>query len=231
MQYPEPNDAAAPPPADVVAAFDVEAMGEAYVLTASTYHVLDLADRVWVTSGPLANLLPGLSGTPVYAVSIPASYDGLGATGSERALVTTTAGQTYAFDHMTGTRRWRADRVESCCPASSWAAAGAPSFSDIRAAWFDSNNMRRLYPHHTPLCAAAGGAGTEFAYYALLASPSLHYLESTHCMEFAPPINSTDREPFGGTRVGPGSPLEPNPASVGAMFYHETDRTIWTFTP
>lgn len=220
------------PTSAVAAAFDIEAAGEAYFLTASTYHVMSIVDRTWVASGTLTSLLPGFVGSPRYAHSIPADHDGPGALGVERARVTNSDGQAYFFAHSGNGRVWRslAPGSEPCCTPPAWASASAPQVADLQASWFDSTNARGIYNGAAdPLCPAAEGVTGDIAFLSYLATPQVHYLEADLCQLFAPPREAERAEPFGGTRFG-GSGPDPNSTMVTATFYEGSRSRIWAIT-
>ncbi|MFT5358943.1 MAG: hypothetical protein ACI9KE_006184, partial [Polyangiales bacterium] len=227
--YPEPTGGANEPSSDVVAAFDVEAMGEGYVLTNTTFHVLRLSDRAWLASGPLTGLLSGLDAPPAYALSIPATHSG---TGQERLELVTTSGVRFSFDHRTGTRSWTAAGSAGCCDSAAWSSPNALAFEDIRAAWFDPTNTRNIYNDIAdPLCPAAEGYEGDIAFATFLSDDRmLHQLESQNCFEFAPPWDAEEDEPFGGLRFG-GSGPDPRPEAARAAFYHESNSSVWVITP
>lgn len=228
--YPEPDGGANEPTQDVVAAFDVEAMGEAYLLTNTSFHVMQISDQTWIASGSLASLLAGLDAPPAFALTIPAAQT---TTGRERLELTTTSGARFFFDHQTGTRRWTpAGGDANCCNSMAWTRPNAPDFEDIQAAWFDPTNTTRIYNNTAdPLCPAAAGHTGPIAFAAFVSreGPSLHHLESQNCFEFAPPTDAVEDEPFGGLRLGGG--FDPRPQATQAAFQHQSTNSVWVITP
>ena len=70
-------ESTAAPTTPIETVVDVEALSRAYFFTATTYHVLDLLTRTWLSSGARSAIVPQTVGVPLLAgFSVPASVVG-----------------------------------------------------------------------------------------------------------------------------------------------------------
>ncbi|MEM6958638.1 MAG: hypothetical protein AAF645_23345, partial [Myxococcota bacterium] len=90
------------PSAPVLAAFDIETAGRAFVLTAGSVHTLRLSDGEYVASATLATLFPEVEGSVVTANSIPAGHAGGDPNVEGVQLTTINRAYQYAYDLTTG---------------------------------------------------------------------------------------------------------------------------------
>ncbi|RLB50908.1 MAG: hypothetical protein DRJ42_17935 [Deltaproteobacteria bacterium] len=209
----------------VVAAFDVEAAGEAYLLTAARYHVMRIRDRTWITSGTLASLFPDLTGVPHAAGSIPADHPMPTTDGTEGLQVHTSTNLTFVYSNVAGTRTWTSSREPVPCCGPAWTGPDAPAFLNVRAAWLDANNQHGWFDADpATLCMGAEGRVYDIPYFSLLEGADAHLLEAGVCFAFAPQRTAATFGPFADAG-GPGV------NDITAAFYRETDQELWVLTP
>ena len=183
----DPNGSPHAPTFPIEAAFAVHDLDRIWVVTHSTYHVIDRVQLNWVASGNRDALFPEVSGTTITAgVCIPAYWgDGVNAW---LALTATSVPWTYNLDVTTETFSFVAgDPYEP-----EWSAVLAPDPANLRAAWLDLYNDWG-YASGSPQAICGQGGNTIGPYYAFLTSQgSIHLFEASSCNEFydAPPANS-----------------------------------------
>ncbi len=217
-----PDDASPNAPTEpVVAAFDVEATAEAWLLTANTYHVLRLGDLSWVASGPLrgpSSPFPDFSGTPIGAFGISPGSPA----GRSQAIVVLRSGDAHIFEVLDASARtWQ--WVLTTNPVMSdpaWSGSGAPAWSAIRAGWFTRANPHGWLPR------LPSGCSTTLAdanYQVILTATRAHpYVAGCGFLET--PLALSTFGPF----VASGSP----PANaIAATFYRERSGHLWVVTP
>lgn len=200
------------PSAPVRAAFDVDSANEAYVLTGSSYHVLDLPSRSWTRSGPVSGPFPETGGASVVsAYSVPGRHAG-GTPGTESVTLLVDEGGTARveiYDYVADTRTFtHVDTVDPCC-AEQWDGPLAPAAADVVAQWLDVDNEDG-WPEPTRECDA--GATAEI-YFGALSSTHVHVQDAGNCFEYVQRTVYGDFPPFG--RAG-----APPATSIGATFWH-----------
>ncbi|HJL34745.1 MAG TPA: hypothetical protein RMG95_03495 [Polyangiaceae bacterium LLY-WYZ-15_(1-7)] len=152
------------PRAPILAAFSIDDEREAYVLTASTFHVLALtgAEPSWVRTGPLdgTGQLPELAGAgaaPLFAWSLNLSFfeddDPETPAGDRRyedvVVVAEVGGAArtflYRYDAMTRRFTFEGDSPggDACCDWEGDPGVTAPSPLAVRAQWVDTENLDR----------------------------------------------------------------------------------------
>lgn len=138
------------PTEPIRAAFDVEALGIVYVLTATRWHVLDgdparWTHAQWLASGPLADAFMPDAATRaywasgvLYAYSVPADHGGGDDMNEGVEIITRDGAVFYTFN--LATRRFVLGK--SPVPAASihWDPPCAPAYADVRSAWIDTHN-------------------------------------------------------------------------------------------
>ncbi|HHH27392.1 MAG TPA: hypothetical protein ENK57_03445 [Polyangiaceae bacterium] len=219
-----PAGTADAPTEAVTAAFDVEAAGEAYLLTATTYHVLRLSDRAWVESGALSSLLPGIVGAPISALTIPADHPMPTPDGREGLQVSTSVSRTYLYANTVGTRDWPSTGAPVPCCGDAWSSADAPVFLSVRAQWLDADDQHGWFETDPGTLCSAGAGVSPVPYLAYLEGADVHLLEAGACFVFAPQRPANMFGPFS-TSGGP------DPGRVNAAFYRESERQLWLITP
>lgn len=125
------------PTTPIRAAFDVEALGQAWVLTDGTYHVMRLSDRAWIAAGTRNTLFPEASGAALRtALSLPYPHGG----GYEIVFLSSaTAVYHYDVQWADGQIVFREITTEF---GPEWSAPNAPVRARIRFDWFDDLNDR-----------------------------------------------------------------------------------------
>jgi hypothetical protein len=89
----------AAPSAPIETVVDIESLSRAYFFTASTYHVLNLLTRTWVSSGARSTLLPETAGvTLVAGYTTPAGHAGSSTTIEGLLVASTTNVYVYEID-------------------------------------------------------------------------------------------------------------------------------------
>ncbi|MBX3248600.1 MAG: hypothetical protein KF901_15595 [Myxococcales bacterium] len=195
------------PTSPVRAAFDVESIELAYVLTDTTYHVLRLADRTWVEAGNRDLLFPEAAGAALNsAFSIPAGY--LGGNPDVEPLSLSSAGSVYQYQ-MTLPARLVAftNQVDE----RTWEPPFAPDPALVRFSWTAAENPGWAAGDPNGLC----GEGPPMieGYAAFATSTDVHIYEGQHCFEFASRTPIGDFAPF--RRLG-----APPIARIGAAFWN-----------
>ena len=139
-----PNAPAGP----ILAAANVDQRNQAYVVTATTFHVLSLPGKQWVESGPLNSRFPGLPGQEVQAaqgVSWPGDT-------SDITFVVGDFAYIYHVDNTSGTVTADAQNPKQVDWSSD---PQAPDRSQIKTRWLDLYNAHDwLQGNPNELCGA-----------------------------------------------------------------------------
>lgn len=128
------------PSAPVEVAFGMSGVGRAMFLTNSTYHVLDVINKVWVTSGVRAEIFPEVGNAILTAAY---SVNGGESIGEDPVLIediTLLSADTVwvykDFNPNTLTVSYLLDKP-CCADNEDWMTPEAPNPGDIRAMWLD----------------------------------------------------------------------------------------------
>ncbi len=208
------------PTEPVLAAFDISARGEAYILTAESYHVLDLQSLAWIRSGTLAAEFPTVAGKPILAAyATPDGEAGNMETGNDSiAIFTPTI--VYLFSLKLGTHEVKASGSEPCCE-DQWKSPQAPATADIRAFWIALDDADPWGEFSLDNCEGAP-PGTILDWYgAAITDSRVHLQNIGTCFDFVAELPFKGWHPFAQSG-GPASALE-----VGAGFLNEGD--VWIF--
>lgn len=202
------------PPSSVVAAFDIESLDIAYVLTGTTFHVLRLSDGSYIASGSLSARFPGLVGTVLSATSVPAGH--AGGDSNLESISLATSDIVFIFEYNISTERFRqsADPVDY---SDDWDSAFAPDRNAVLGAWLALENEDGWLPG-SPRSTCAAGADAFAVYVAYLADGQVHLFDAGHCNDFVARIPASSFAPLQ-------LPEAPNFARTGASFYHQGD--LW----
>ncbi len=216
-------EAASPlaPSAPILAAFDVEERAEAWLLTASTYHVLQLGDLSWVAAGDLigpASPFPGFTGTPVGAFNISASRSG----GPEQAIVAVEGELAFVYEVLdVDARTWRlVSTAEPPRDDPFWTSPGAPAWTAIQAGWFARDNPNGWV---TRLPSGCGAQLADVTYQVILSATHAHVYVAG-CGFLDTPLPLAGFGPFT-------TPNGPPTNTLGATFYRERSGHLWAITP
>lgn len=202
------------PTAPVRAAFDVESLNIAYVLTDTNYHVLRLSDRTYTGAGARSDLFPRSTGALINAYSITAGHAGSDPNLESITIESVTSAQIYSFNLTTRGVAFVSE-VTDFGPA--WADPSAPARSTIRAAWLALDNDAG-WVSGVPSTLCPGGTSSTTAYAGVISTSTVHVVEAANCFEFFTPIAYAAFPPF--TRPG-----SPRVEDVAATFYNHGD--LW----
>jgi len=205
------------PTSAIVAAFDLETEGRAYVLTDTTAHVLQLSDRRWLSGTTTAALFPEAEADVVLgAYSVPSTIDNGDGIHEGVTLQSGSAAYNYQLNLETGAVRHDSTITNF---SDAWDAALAPPAEDVRFIWLDVDGTRD-WVSASPM-ATCGIGPDEMEGYGVIGTRSRsHVLEVGWCFEFvAAPVHA-GFEPF--TYEG-----GPNPSEIGATFWNQGE--LWAF--
>ena len=211
------------PQETIKAAWDIESLGFAFVLTETSVYTLDIEPLTWGAPQARDEIFTGWSG-PItgraYAYSIPASHT---SSLSERvtiAIVNEMGAQIlwqlkYYINRNTFARQ---SNTSYYGDEHQWDDSNAPTADQIRAAWLDTTHTQGWYNINPQRLCDANSTSSP-VYLSYLTPTSLYPLESGYCFVFTPPLMILD------------SPLNrpgaPNFSEVGAGFWHQN--TLYLF--
>ncbi len=205
------------PTTPVRAAFDLENDGIAYLLTDTTYHILDIATRSFVGGGLRDELLPEAHGTALTTgVTIPAGHAG-GNPNREGFII---SGESVAYVGYI-VRTTRLFVVENVVTefGPDWSGALAPNRRDLRADWLDTaNDDGWVTANPSDFCATL--MPTVSTYQAFITSSSVHVYEAGACFEFV------ERRPFAAFPAFE-LPDAPIAREVSAAFFHQNELHVF----
>ncbi len=206
------------PSGEVQAAFSIEDLETTWVLTATTYHVLDWTTGDWFASGNRDAKFPELSGQAVLGVTGVAAYWANDPEEAHVYLNTATTKWHYTYDVTTG-----AIAMYTAEPhTSDWGTWPGPDAADIAAMFVDLYNADG-YAVGSPQAICGDGEKTIGPYTAVLATTgNVHLKEVGWCFEFY------DAQPAAGWSVFT-FPGAPPPSIVGAATSGSS--TLWLFGP
>ncbi|MBX3247591.1 MAG: hypothetical protein KF901_10480 [Myxococcales bacterium] len=206
------------PRSPVRAAFDLETIALAYVLTDSTYHVLRLADRQWIAEGPRDTLFPQAAGDSIRAAyTVPANH--AGGDGDNESITLHSPTGAYLYSIRLSTRVVTYVRTVTMF-SDAWSAPLAPSHSQLRWTFLDTANSRGWgNGNPSTLCGAA--ATTVGPYFAIGTATHTHLLEAGSCFEFYRREPNAAFPPFSMTGA-------PSPSAIGAAFWNQGG--LWMLT-
>jgi hypothetical protein len=199
------------PSAPVVAAFDLEMLGIAYVLTESTYHVLRLSDRAWIADGSRDALFPEASGVSLRAAySIPSDHAGGDGTTSGLTLLGADAVLLYDV-----TLADESAAFQSRIDDFSWSDPNAPSPSAVRFGWLDVTNARG-FAAGNPQDLCPDVSATEYGPYAAFVTASRVHMQEVGfgCSKFLDPFAPASRPPLSYADA-------PSVGAIGGSFWNQ----------
>jgi hypothetical protein len=212
-----PGDAHAPTGV-IEAAFAVEEAGKIWVVTYTTYNVMDMNTLAWIDSGDRDTIF-GLD--PVHSVfamtSTPSWYTG--ESGATIALYVTGNRHTYAYDLDTDD----ITLLTSEGYDGAWDNYWAPAHTHIRAAWLDTENARGWAAEGNPadIC---GAPSTQMAAYLAVMSLDgvVHLYDDEWCNDFVAVPAGSDFGFFTYANA-------PGPTDVEAIAWTGTDLIIFDY--
>ena len=192
------------PTTPVRAAFDVESLGRAWVLTDGTYHVMRLSDRAWIAGGERNALFPEASGAALrtgFSLPSPAA--------PHEIVFLNSATAAYSYEAQWSDGRMVFGSVTTTF-GPEWSAAFAPARDQLRFDWVDLENTSG-WASLDPRTLCDTTATTLTTYAVLGTGDAAHLLEGSSCFEFF------RRDPH--PTFGPlGFPDAPPVAAIGAAF-------------
>jgi hypothetical protein len=220
------TDLAAELDGPIVAAFDIEQMNRAYLLTETSYYRVTTSDFSVVESGALTGIHPELSsGSQVVgAYSIPAAHNGAsvgedGATIIEQSSGTNTHGRALPLGYDPGSSSFESE-LDPAWVEFTWTqdlqAQKVPSTSaGVRAMWLDHQNSRGFasgsVDDHCTIDAPDTMTGIPIQ--AVMTDTDIHYAAATHCFPFVQKDSYVDSWPMS-------RPQAPSAGDIGAAFWH-----------
>lgn len=200
------------PAALALAAFDIDESNEGYVLTQSTYHVMDLVAGEWVGSGPLVDVMPAVAayGGLVAAYSVhnvgrQETATLLAADGHYWIYVYSSVGPVFTF-YQEGVSR------------PGWEGPYSPAFADMKDNFVDLQDAEGWYAGGVmALC----GFGEDYGFAPMVTTSGVSVQEIGSCFDFYPPQTYESFAPFGYASAPPH-------AAVGAMLYNDVGG-LWVF--
>ena len=217
----EGDDTTHAPTSPVLAAYDIDARREAFVFTATDYHVIDLDTRTWTDSGTIQAYLPALANKTILAAyAVP---DGEGAnlpTGEDSVtFITPTVAYLYNVSHADA--KATADGEVSCCD-DEWEGIGPPKTTAVRAFWvaIDDADPWADIPLQM-ICNNAPKGAKLLRYAAAITDTRVHLQDVSYCFNFVAEIPFSNWKPFT-LKTGPESGMD-----VGAAFINNGE--LWVF--
>ena len=202
------------PTSPVRAAFDIESLNIAYVLTDATYHILRLSDRTFTGAGSRSDLFPRSTGALINAYAVTAGHAGSDPNLESVTIESVGSAQIYNFNLATRGVAFVSE-VTDFGPA--WAGPRAPARSTIRATWLALDNDSG-WVSGVPSSLCASGTSTTTAYAGVISTSTIHVVEAANCFDFYTPVAYTAFPPFS-------RPGAPRVEDVAAAFYNHGD--LW----
>jgi hypothetical protein len=209
------RDARAAPGGPVLAAFNIRELDLAYVLTADSWHLLNLSNRTWIATGRLDQLMPEVTGLVQGAYAVPSDHaNGDGVISGVYVLA---GGVAHVYDFNVQTRGF--SHHVSVVPE--WTGDFAPQRARIRTWWIDVEHSAGWYSAepadhcdlmHDPDFTVVISA---------LESTSVHAYDGGYCQLWVEEVPQSVFSPFR-------EPGTPDVTSINAAFWHETAFYVWT---
>ena len=195
------------PTAEIVAAANMETRNEAYVFTASTYHILSLPTLVWTEHGALNTRFSGVTGQ-----NITSGYGVSWSNQPETSVLLFEGAWSNKFlvDNLTGAVTADASNPQPV----DFTGVGdyPPEEQDVKAIWLALENDDG-WAEGSPSQICGVGATTIGPYAGIITvGGSLHIYETGYCWQFYDMMPLGDFAPFGLVDA-------PSAGSIGATFY------------
>jgi hypothetical protein len=206
------------PRATVVAAFDIEQTGVGYVLTADTYHELDLGNEQWMAAGPLVDIMQEAQ---QYG-SLRSAFSQPGDSIYDQAMVLVAADghwESYGYTILGNSFTHLMEGFIDDPPGTGWSGPNAPPVNEVTALWLDMENSQGWVMGN--VLALCGAGDLLSSHMMVLSANEAHTVEVGWCFDFFPPTPIDQYPPFT-------YPLAPPPADIGAGLYNEAEG-LWIF--
>jgi hypothetical protein len=203
------------PGGPVVAAFEVAQTRQGYVITESTYHVLDLVAGEWVGEGQLTNVMPEAAMHGGLNAAFSISTD---APDHDETITLFAADGTYwVYELASATASFTL--VATGMNRPGWEGPNSPAFAEIRGYWVDLDNAQGWAEGDIErLC---GMAGPLVPHGVATTSSQVYVQDGGYCFDFFPPQPFAAFAPFA-------LPDAPPPTAIGAALFGEADG-LWIF--
>ncbi len=202
------------PTTPIEAAFSLEEIGQLWVLTRGTWHVMQTADGAWIDSGSRNEIFPEVAGVNLgTAWSIPAGWRGAGSVAV--TLQHDAVAAQYEYDLTTRSFRWTAS------VGIYWPESLAPSPGDARFAWTDVTNVNG-WAAGDPAATCGAPSASVTAHVLVATRAEAHVYDGAYCFMFVARGPLASFGPFA-------LPGAPDPATVTAADW--TGRRLVAFAP
>jgi len=181
------------PSGDIEAALTFVDLGEIWVLTATTYHVLAIDALTWTSHGTRDARFPHLSGVQVRGGWVNP------ATASSSDVYMTSDHTAWVFTVSTsGPTRGTVSYLASYAYSSldDWRVTSAPRPEEVSAQWYDFD--RTLHGAREMPESICGAGGTDMGYFiGMFSGSDVHFYETGWCWAFTTPFTATLFDPMG----------------------------------
>lgn len=204
---PAPLEGALAPTTPIRAAFDIEGIDRAYLLTDTTYHLMQPSDGVFLQAGTRSSIMPQADGLVV--VSAYGAPEGAPLT--QVVVAGAAVAHIYDYEHETGlfTYSRRVDEFDV-----NWNGPDAPARNRIQASWRSGHNDLD-WAVDSATCVVTEG------YAAFISDGMVHPRDFGACRLFLDPLLFADFPPFALITAPPSE-------GIRAAFYN--DDRLWLFT-
>lgn len=206
------------PQETIQAAFDVADRDEGWVLTGTSYHVLDLNTLTWKKMGPRSEF-DNLGGSKVIAAySVNDGEGGNQPDGQDNVtLHTSTSILVYDISLATGNITYL---NELACCDEQWNGPDSPDLADVRASWLDLQNEDKWLDTPVGDCGGLPPDSPIDWYLGVITNSQVHISEIGNCFEFKDSMPFNQYPPF----TYDGAPDDPT--VIGAAYYADG---LWLF--
>lgn len=195
--------AALAPSGPVLAAFDIEASHDGFLVTADELVRVDLDQRTWVSKTMLADRFPELNVEVFGAYSIPGAPESITLTGTDVAFL-------YNYDAGSDTFTFDLSTVFG----EEWNGPAAPDETTVRELWLDLTNDDGWCTNDvSEIC--MNGSGPVGPHIGVVTDTQVYVEDAGYCFDFFPPVAYAAYGPFA---------LAGAPAAdrIGGIAYNET---------
>ncbi len=216
----EGEEPAHAPGAPILAAFDISARDEGFVLTTQGYHVIDTKTLTWIRSGSLAEDFPSVVGKNILAAyATPDGEAGNMPTGRDGIAIFTPS-NVYLYELTLASGAIKETDTVACCD-DQWKSPQAPETAEIRAFWIALDDADPWGDYSLAECEGAPPGSTLDWYGAAITDNRVHLQNIGTCFDFVVEMPFSSWHPFDQA----GGPADAN--EVGAGFLNGGD--VWIF--
>ena len=195
--------AALAPSGPVLAAFDIEATHDAFLITADELVRVDLDQRTWVSKTMIADRFPELNVAVFAAYSIPGTPESITITGPDVAFL-------YNYDAGSDTFTFDLSTVFG----EEWNGPAAPDATTVREFWLDLTNDDGWCTNDvSEIC--MNGSGPVGPHIAIVTDAEVYVEDAGYCFDFFPPVAYAAYGPFA---LGGAPAID----RIGGIAYNET---------